>query len=141
MPSDKLYTPQQKAKCVLWYASSGSPKEVQVSFRRECGRNAQAPGGEEIVRWYTKFLETGSVLRKKKQGNKWVLTPDAEERIMQAFRDPATKRIMTARKAAAQENFPSRMSIQRVLNAHKFHPYKIMHQQKLTGPLHFLINS
>jgi hypothetical protein len=72
LPSDKLYTPEQKARCVIWYIETQSPTQVGINFRREWGRNSQAPSDRAVKRWYQKFLNTGSVLRKKKEGNKQV---------------------------------------------------------------------
>ena len=69
MPSDTLYTPQQKARCVAWYAATQSQAQVQINFRREYGRNAQVPSSSGILNWYNKFLETGTMSRKKKDSN------------------------------------------------------------------------
>jgi hypothetical protein len=74
MPSDKLFTPQQKAKCVLWYHETKSPKDIGVKFRREWGRNAKVPSGKGIRTWYDKFISTGTVLRKKMEGKKQVIS-------------------------------------------------------------------
>jgi hypothetical protein len=73
MPSDQLFTPEQKAKCVLWYHETKSPVEIGVKFRREWGRNAKAPSGKGIRTWYEKFIKTGTVLRKKTEGKKQVI--------------------------------------------------------------------
>lgn len=133
MPSDTLYTPQQKARCVAWYAATQSQAQVQINFRREYGRNAQVPSSSGILNWYNKFLETGTLNRKKKDSNKWVLTPEMEQTVLNLFRSEENKRELSTRKAAAREDTPSRTSIRRVLKTHRFHSYKIQHHQKLTG--------
>jgi len=146
MPSDKLYTPQQKANCVLWYHESKSPKDVGVKFRREYGRNAKTPSPSGIIGWYQKFKATGTVLRKKKQGTKYVLTEETMQAILNIFRDPDNDGLST-RKAAAMEGMPSRASIRNTLKvmlsrsgicvifnclqAFHFHPYKVQHRHLL----------
>ena len=58
-----MFTVAQKAECVLWYQEYGSPKKVQIQFRKKYGRNEKSPDGKEIKAWSKKFKETGSCLR------------------------------------------------------------------------------
>jgi hypothetical protein len=136
MPSDKLYTPEQKARCVIWYIETGhSPKQVQINYRSDkigWGRHVVAPSSGTIVKWYQRFETTASLTRKKKEGNKWVVTPEVRQSIVDLFKDPLTPPPST-RQAAAMEGMPSRASILRVLKEEKFHAYKLRTRQALSS--------
>ena len=70
MPSDNLYSLERKARCVLWYNETKSPKSVENRFITRWGRNVQVPSGKAMRRWFTKFIETGTVDRKKRENPK-----------------------------------------------------------------------
>ena len=62
----KMSTPQEKAQCVSWVVETKSHIQAQWNFRRKYGRNP--PARPTIRAWHKKFIETGSVLQRKKAG-------------------------------------------------------------------------
>ena len=61
-----MLTIQQKAQCVLWYHKLKSPTAVQRKFRNEFGEDP--PHTNSIKRWFKNFMETGSILDRKRSG-------------------------------------------------------------------------
>jgi hypothetical protein len=61
-----LFTPTEKAHCVIWFAVYGKTAPVQRRFRTLYGRRATAPDRKTIKEWFMKFMTTGSVNRKKR---------------------------------------------------------------------------
>ena len=59
-----MLTIQQKAQCVLWYHKLKSPIAVQRKFRNEFGKDVSHTN--IIKRWFKNFMETGSILDRKK---------------------------------------------------------------------------
>ena len=39
---EKMWTPSQKAECILWYHEDRKPKNVQIKFRKKYGKNAKS---------------------------------------------------------------------------------------------------
>ena len=61
-----MLTIQQKAQCDLWYHKLKSPTAVQRKFRNEFGQDP--PHTNSIKRWFKNFMETGSILNRKRSG-------------------------------------------------------------------------
>jgi len=61
-----MLTIQQKAQCFLSYHELKSPTAVQRKFRNEFGQDP--PHTDSIKRWFKKFMETGSILDRKRLG-------------------------------------------------------------------------
>ena len=59
-----MLTIQQKAQCVFWYHKLKSPTAVQRKFRNEFGQGP--PHTNSIKRWFKNFMETGSILDRKR---------------------------------------------------------------------------
>ena len=51
----------QRVDIVLWYESSKSFTVVQRRFRSEYGIHTQVPDKKTIIKWHTRFHQTGSV--------------------------------------------------------------------------------
>jgi Helix-turn-helix domain (DUF4817) len=66
------YPAEQKVWTVIWYGWYGSPKKVQVEFRKKFGRNARTPGGQLIHNWWDKIFETESLDRRQKKKTRFV---------------------------------------------------------------------
>ena len=74
-----MLTIQQKAQCVLWYNELKSPTAVQRKFRNEFGQDP--PHTNSIKRWFKNFMETGSILDRKRSGR-----PSIDEETVDAVR-------------------------------------------------------
>ena len=74
-----MLTIQQKAQCVLWYHKLQSPTAVQHKFRNEFGQDP--PHTNSIKRWFKNFIETNSILDRKRLGR-----PSIEEETVDAVR-------------------------------------------------------
>ena len=74
-----MLTIQQKAQCVLWYNELKSPTAVQRKFRNEFGQ--ELPPTNSIKRWFKNFMETGSILDRKRLGR-----PSIDEETVDAVR-------------------------------------------------------
>ena len=61
------YSNEQKAWTVIWYGSTGSPKTVQVEYRKKFGRNSVVPDQKTIKRWWVKFIDTNNLNTKTKK--------------------------------------------------------------------------
>ena len=61
-----MLTIQQKAQCDLWNHVSKSSIAVQCKFRYEFGQDP--PHINSIKRWLKNFMETGSILDRKRSG-------------------------------------------------------------------------
>ena len=70
---------QQKAKCVLWYHKLKSPIAVQRKFINEFRQDP--PYTNSIKRWFKNFMETGSILDRKRSGR-----PSIDEETVDAVR-------------------------------------------------------
>lgn len=133
------YTPEQKAEVVEWYITTGkSPVATQRKFRQIYGRHAKAPDQKSIKEWYAKFRAGEGQTRKKKLGNKvslkvsfgsknflslqWVKTPAKIQAVVDEFAQYPNSSI---RRVANIPGMPSYSSIQSILKAAKFHPFKL----------------
>ena len=72
-----MLTVQQKAQCVLWYHKLKSPTAVQRKFRNEFGQGLSHT--HSIKRWFKNFMETGSILDRKRSGR-----PSIDEQTVDA---------------------------------------------------------
>ena len=73
-----MLTIQQKAQCVFWYHKLKSPTAVQRKFGNVFG---QDPHTNRIKRWFKNFMETGSILDRKRSGR-----PSIDEETVDAVR-------------------------------------------------------
>jgi transposase len=62
-----MWTVQQKAQFVLWYAELKSVVAVQRKWQR-LHPGEKAPDDKALNRWLTQFKETGSVAKHKSSG-------------------------------------------------------------------------
>jgi hypothetical protein len=65
-----LFTPTEKAHCVIWFAVDGKATIVQRRFRTLYGRHAYTPDRKTIKEWFLKFMLTGDVNRKKRTNSR-----------------------------------------------------------------------
>ena len=110
------YSNEQKAWTVIWYGISGSPKTVQIEFRKKFGRNAMTPNRSSIHRWWNKFFETNDLNKKKKTKTMWVRTKLKIEEILAKFREDPHASLHSV---SMQENMPSPRTIGRILKVIK----------------------
>ena len=62
----KMSTPQEKAQFVSWFIETKSDIQAQRNFRRKYGRK---PTARPTIRtWHKKFMETVSMLHRKRAG-------------------------------------------------------------------------
>lgn len=123
--STEMCTPQQKAKCVLWFNESKSATQVQRTFRNVYHQDP--PTRQSIYRWMKQFKDTGSVAKKKSPGRPPTSVENVQ-RVKQAFeRSPR----QSVRRAARELQLP-RSTVHDVLRKrlHMF-PYKIQMVQQL----------
>ena len=67
----RVYTLQQRAHLVLWFAECKNIyDEFVLKVRRLEGDDAAVPDKKTILKWRVAFLETGSVGDKQKTGTK-----------------------------------------------------------------------
>ena len=74
-----MLTIQQKAQCVLWYHKLKSPTAIQRKLRNEFGQDS--PHTNSIKRWFKNFMETGSILNRKRSGR-----PSIDKETVDAMR-------------------------------------------------------
>lgn len=105
---------EQKVWVFKWYAASGSPKHVQIEFRKKFGRNAKAPSNVMIYRLWNEFNETGNVNDKLKKTKrpKWVRTELKEEEVLARFRNEPH---LSTRSLAREEGMPSQTTVVKIL--------------------------
>ena len=108
------YSNEQKAWTVIWYGSTGSPKTVQVEYRKKFGRNSVVPDQKTIKRWWVKFIDTNNLNTKTKEKTKWVRTELKIEEVLAKFSgDPHS----SLRRVLRQEGMPSPRTIGCILKA------------------------
>ena len=73
-----MLTIQQKAQCVFWYYKLKSPTAIQRKFRNEFGQDLLSL---TALRWFKNFMETGSILYRKRSGR-----PSIDEETVDAVR-------------------------------------------------------
>ena len=59
-----MSTSQEKAQCVSWFIETKSDIQAQRNFR--CKYGGKPPARPTIRAWHKKFMETGSVLQRKR---------------------------------------------------------------------------
>ena len=74
-----MLTVQQKAQNVLWYHKLKSQTAVQHKFKNEFGQDPFHTNS--IKRWFKNFMETGSILDRKRSGR-----PSIDEETVDAVR-------------------------------------------------------
>ena len=74
-----MLTIQQKAQCILWYHKLKSPTAAQRKFINEFEQDP--PQTNSIKRWFKNFMETGSILDRKRLGR-----PSIDEETVDAVR-------------------------------------------------------
>ena len=74
-----MLTIEQKAQYVLWYHKVKSPTAVQRNFRNEFGQDPSHTNSIKI--WFKNFMETGSILYRKRSGR-----PSIDEETVDAVR-------------------------------------------------------
>ncbi len=123
------FTVQQMAQCVIWYAAEKSPTVVQRKFRAEflhhCNGRMRVPDRKSIKEWYAKFLQSGSVSRKKRNNPRWIRTEFTLEAVMEKFQEDHHR---TLRSVAKEEGMPSASTVWRILRTARFHPHKLHFQ-------------
>ena len=96
----KMSTPQEKAQCVSWIIETKSDIQAQRNFRCKYERN---PSVRPIIRaWHKKFMETGSVLQRKKAGRPQISEEKSECMRMAYTRSPRK----SIRRASTQLQIP-----------------------------------
>ena len=129
MTKNALFSPEDKAKCVLLMAEhGGSAAKARKLFYRQNGRKF-APKRTSIKRWYEQFKSTGFVTSLGKTGRK-SLGPAIVEEVANLF---AKEPSITIRQAVQRLELPvSRATVQRIIRKKlKLYPYKIQLVHKL----------
>ena len=114
-----MLTIQQKAQCVLWYHKLKSPIAVQRKFRNEFGQDP--PHTKSINRWFKTFMETGSILDRKRSGG-----PSIDEETVDAVRVAFHRSPRKSIRIASNELDISRSTVHKVLHKRlRLHAYKL----------------
>ena len=64
---EKMWTPSQKAECIIWYHEDRKPKNVQIKFRKKYGRNAKSPDPKSIKLWSSSSRTLDPVFGRKEK--------------------------------------------------------------------------
>ena len=104
-----MLTIQQKAQCVLWYNELKSPTAVQRKFRNEFGQ--EPPHTNSIKRWFKNFMETGSILDRKRSGR-----PSIDEETVDAVRVAFHRSPRKSIRVASNELAIPRSTVHKVLH-------------------------
>lgn len=114
-----MATSQQKARCVMWFYETKSPKVVQRRFLTHFGR--PTPDVKTIKKWYDKFNESGSVGDRPRPGRPKVNDNIIEE-VRQAYERSPCKSV---RKASSELDIP-KSTMHKILRKRLFlYPYKL----------------
>ena len=120
-----MLTIQQKAQCVLWYNELKSPTAVQRKFRNEFGQDP--PHTNSIKRWFKNFMETGSILDRKRSGR-----PSIDEETVDAVRVAFHRSPRKSIRVASNELAIPRSTVHKVLHKRlRLHAYKLQIVQAL----------
>ena len=120
-----MLTIQQKAQCVLWYHKLKSPTAVQRKFRNEFGQDP--PHTDSIKRWFKNFMETGSILDRKRSGRRSI-DEETVDAVRVAFHRSPRKSI----RVASNELVIPRSAVHKVLHKRlRLHAYKLQIVQAL----------
>ena len=125
-----VFSDQQKAQCVLWYAKLENCWAVRREYRLKYGEGRQPPSKQLIAYWVKQFRETGSLAHRPRTGRP-PLAPGKIEDIRQKYeRSPKT----STRRASLQLQV-SHTTVHNVLRKRlNFFPYKLqlLHELKPT---------
>ena len=114
-----MLTIQQKAQCVLWYHKLKSPTAVQRKFRNEFGHDP--PNTNSIKRWLKNFMETGSILERKRSGR-----PSIDEETVDAVHVTFYRSPRKSIRVASNELAISRSTVHKLLHKRlRLHAYKL----------------
>ena len=120
-----MLTIQQKAQCVLWYNELKSRTAVQRKFRNEVGQDP--PHTNSIKRWFKNFMETGSILDRKRSGR-----PSIDEETVDAVRVAFHRSPRKSIRVASNELAIPRSTVHKVLHKRlRLHAYKLQIVQAL----------
>ena len=120
-----MLTIQQKAQCVLWYNELKSPTAVQRKFRNEFGQDP--PHTNSIKRWFKNFMETGSILDRKRSGR-----PSIDEEPVDAVHVAFHRSPRKSIRVASNELDIPRSTVHKVLHKRlRLHAYKLQIVQAL----------
>lgn len=126
-----MWTPQQKAFCVLSLAEHKSIIRVQRLFRRQYNLRPReaVPTYVSIMKWDRQLRETGSLLSNAGKHSKRKVSDENVERIREAFQRSPRKSI---RRASVQLNIPP-TTVHTVLHKRlRLRAYKLQLHQMIT---------
>ena len=102
-----------------------SPTAVQGKFRNEFGQDS--PRTNSIKRWFNNFMETGSILDRKRSGR-----PSIDEETVDAVRVAFHRSPRKSIRVASNELAISRSTVHKVLRKRfRLHDYKLQIVQTL----------
>ena len=117
-----MLTIQQKAQCVLWYNELKSPTAVQRKFRNEFGQDP--PHTNSIKSWFKNFMETGSILDRKRSGR-----PSIDEETVDVVRVAFHRSPRKSIRVASNELAIPRSTVHKVLHKRlRLHAYKLQYK-------------
>lgn len=118
-----------RSKTVLFYHQSNSVIQTQRRFRIHfhIARRGRIPSRNTILSWVNKFADTATLVNVKHGAPRTVNTPENAERIRDALQRSPRRSLRQQASILAI----SRRSVQRMVHAMHFHPYKIQIVQKI----------
>ena len=120
-----MLTIQQKAQCVLWYHKLKSPTAIQRKLRDEFIQDP--PHTNSIKRWFKNFMETGSILDRKRSGR-----PSIDKETVDAVRAAFHRSPRKSIRVASNELAIPRSTVHKVLHKRlRLHAYKLQIVQAL----------
>ena len=120
-----MLTIEQKVQCVLWYHKLKSPTAVQSKFRNEFGQDP--PYTDNIKRWFKNFMETGSILNRKRSGR-----PSIDEETVNVVYVAFHRKPRKSIRVASNELAIPRSTVHKVLYKRLWlHAYKLQIVQAL----------
>ena len=120
-----MLTIQQKAQYVLWYNELKSPTAVQRKFINDFGQ--EPPHTNSIKRWFKNFMETGSILDRKRSGR-----PSIDEETVDAVRVAFHRSSRKSIRVASNELAIPRSTVHKVFHKRlRLHAYKLQIVQAL----------
>ena len=115
----------KQAQCVFWYHKLKSPTAVQHKFRNEFGQGP--PHTNSIKRWFKIFMETSSILNRKRSGR-----PSIDEGTVDAVRVAFYHSSRKSIPVASNELGVPRSPVHKVLHKRlRLHAYKLQIVQAL----------
>ena len=120
-----MLTIEQKIQCVLWYHKLKSPTAVQRKFRNEFGQDP--PYTNNIKRWFKNFMETGSILNRKRSGR-----PSIDEETVNVVYVAFHRKPRKSIRVASNKLAIPRSTVHKVLHKRLWlHAYKLQIVQAL----------